>query len=328
VQIGIVGAGAVGLALGARLSRAGTRVTFVVRRPEVAQRLRANGLRHSDPASDVSWTTPVGAVASSEGAEALVDAGALIFCTRAPDLTAAAQPLAQRLPHLLAVCAQNGVESEAELATCFSAVAGLVVRQNCTRTADDAVCALGRGRMVVGPVTGDCAAAVDALAGCLRGAEYDVGVSSDISRDKWLKLCVNLMSAPNALVRREDHTSQAFVEVKVRLLEEAREVLSAAAIEASSCDGRDRDLDAEIAHQRTALERGDSARDLPIYNAVWTALDTGAALEADRYHQRILELARTQGLAAASNEFVLAALVRAAEEGRGPESIGASELLR
>jgi 2-dehydropantoate 2-reductase len=327
VQIGIVGAGAVGLALGARLSHAGTRVTFVVRRPEVAQRLRASGVRHSDPASDVTWSAPVGAVTSTEGADALVDAAALIFCTRARDLTATAEPLAQRLPHVLAVSGQNGVDSEAELTTCFSQVAGLVVRQTCTRVADDTVRALGSGRMVLGPVTGDCAGAVAGLAERLRSAGYDVGLSPEISRDKWLKLCVNLMSAPNALVRREDHTSEVFVEVKARLLEEAQRVLAAAGIDAGSCDGRDRDLDAEIAHQRAALERGDSARDLPLYNAVWTALRTGVALEADRYHQRILELAQAHGLAAPTNERVLIALMRAAEEGRGPESIGASELL-
>ena len=57
-----------------------------------------------------------------------------------------------------------------------------------------------------------------------------------------------------------DHESQAFVSVKVRLLEEARAALLAAGIEARSCDGRDRSLDEEIAFQRESLARGTRAR--------------------------------------------------------------------
>jgi 2-dehydropantoate 2-reductase len=154
-----------------------------------------------------------------------------------------------------------------------------------------------------------------------------VGISSRIAEDRWLKLCVNLMSAPNALIRREDHDSPPFVEVKARLLEEAQAVLAATGIEARSCDGKDRSLDQEIRHQRESLERGTSARRLPLYNQVWSSLQSDAPLEADGYHQRILELAAARGLRAPTHARVLEKLIEAKTGRRGPECLQAAELL-
>ena len=166
------------------------------------------------------------------------------------------------------------------------------------------------------------------LAGRLRGADYDVGLSEAIAEDKWLKLCINLMSAPNALVRRDDHTTRAFVEGKARLLEEARAALAAAGIRARSCDGRDRSLDEEIAFQRESLARGTSARRLPVYNQVWAGLrGEGRSVEGEAYHRRILAMASRHGLEAPVNRRTLEGLERAAREGLGPASMGATELL-
>ena len=135
------------------------------------------------------------------------------------------------------------------------------------------------------------------------------------------------MSAPNALIRREDHSGRNFVEIKARLLEEAKAAVEGAGIVTGSCDGRDRSLDAEIEFQRAALARGDSARPLPIYNQVWAALRHGGPLEADDYHRRILDLAARHGQEAPQNRRILAALERAVRYELGPESMGSDELL-
>jgi 2-dehydropantoate 2-reductase len=209
----------------------------------------------------------------------------------------------------------------------FSRVIGGCVRQTSTRTADNAAVAVGGGRIVLGLWPSGDAPVVHALADALRRAGYDVGLSTRITEDKWLKLCVNLMSAPNALIRREDHATHAFVELKARLLEEGRAILLAAGISARSCDGRDRSLDQEIAHQRASLALGTSARALPVYNQVWAALRHGGAVEADRYHRRMLELAAAHGVSAPQNARVLEALERAVLERTGPESLGAEALL-
>jgi hypothetical protein len=117
------------------------------------------------------------------------------------------------------------------------------------------------------------------------------------------------------------------VELKAQLLEEARAGLLAAGIHARSCDGRDRSLEQEIAHQRESLALGTSARRLPVYNQVWAALRRGGPIEADRYHRRVLELADAHGIPAPRNARVLEALECAVRAGLGPESLAAADLL-
>ena len=246
----------------------------------------------------------------------------LVLCTRVADLAPLAEALSRLAPAATAVSAQNGVDSDALLARFFRRAAGLVVRQTCTRFDDRSARAAGRGRLIVGGH-----ADAESLAALLERADYDVGLSRDLGSDRWLKLCLNLLSAPNALVVRQDHASRDFVEAKARLLEEARDVLGAAGIRAASCDGRDRSLDEEISSQRASLEQGTSARNLPLYNQVWSALRGGGSLEADAYHRSICELGRVHGVATPSNARMLELLLLAAREARGPESLRAAELL-
>ncbi len=104
-------------------------------------------------------------------------------------------------------------------------------------------------------------------------------------------------------------------------------MLAANRIVARSCDGRDRSLDEEIRHQRESLARGTSARRLPLYNQVWSSLRSEAPLEADGYHQRILELAAARGIEAPANARVLKKLVEAKSSRLGPECFSATELL-
>jgi 2-dehydropantoate 2-reductase len=321
----VVGAGSLGLALAARLARAGARVQLLTRRPEAACLLAQRGLTVEDPASGA--LTGFAVAASSEPALIDCSAGPFFLCTRVDAVAELARAFAGRIPAL--VTFQNDVMSEEVAARFVPRVIGGVWRETVTRLADDRVrCQLDRpGRAIVGLHPEGCNAGVEAVAALLRSAGVDVSVSASIGSDKWLKLCVNLMSTPNALVRRPDHSTAEFVEVKVRLLEEARSVLAAAGIDITPCDGRDRTLDAEIQFQREALARGTSARSIPLYNQVWTSLRFATPLEADAYHERILALASTHGVPAPVNALVLARLLEAARRSLGPECFTARELL-
>ena len=62
---------------------------------------------------------------------------------------------------------------------------------------------LGWGRVVLGAWPEGRSAETERLAEDLRAAGYDVGISEHIGADQWLKLAINLMSAPNALVLRD-----------------------------------------------------------------------------------------------------------------------------
>jgi 2-dehydropantoate 2-reductase len=321
----IVGAGSVGLALAARLARAGVAVLLVTRRPEAAHALAERGLSAEDPATGARIGFAVRATA--DPARLSRSAGPVFVTTRANAVEEIARACgAAETPF---VTFQNDVVSEEVAARHVPLVIGGVWRETVTRRADDRICLqLDRaGRAVVGLHPCGRSPAVDAVAALLRQGGVDVSVSEAIGRDKWLKLCVNLMSAPNALVRRQDHTDPCFVDVKVRLLGEARAALAAAGIDASPCDGRDRTLAEEIAFQREALARGTSARPLPLYNHVWTSLCSGAPLEADAYHERILALAEQYFVPAPVNRVVLDKLREAAHRRLGPECFEARALL-
>ncbi|RIK90539.1 MAG: hypothetical protein DCC71_25490, partial [Proteobacteria bacterium] len=276
-------------------------------------------------ASGAQWRAGVGAMAGPPAGAR----GPLFACVRGPQTGEAAAALAAASPHALVVNVQNGVDGDAVFAAHFPRVVGAVIRQGATRIAPDRVRAFAGGRLAVGAHPGEEGAGDDvhAVAALLRDAGYDVGVSPRIAEDRWLKLCINLMSTPNALVRRAEHATAAFTEGKARLLEEAQRALAAAGIAARSCDGRDRSLAAEIEHQRTALARGEAARPLPIYNSLWQALTRGDPIEADAHHEAILAVAGRAGVAAPTNERALAALRRVVAAGRGPESCSAEEVL-
>jgi 2-dehydropantoate 2-reductase len=302
-------------------------VLLVTRRPEAARRIEEHGVRVEDASSGRAFEQRVAVVAGIASAAPRIESGPVLFCMRSSDTAEAARALAALAPDAIVASLQNDVDNEDALAARFARVIGGCVRQAITRSADDGVVCAGSGRIVIGAWPSGERPEVAALADALRRAGYDVGVSAQIAHDKWLKLAVNLMSAPNALIRREDHATRAFVEIKARVLEEARAIFAAAGITARSCDGRDRSLDQEIAYQRESLALGTSARRLPVYNMVWAALRHGGPVEADRYHRRMLELAAAHGIAAPQNARVLEALERVVRDRRGPERLSAESLL-
>lgn len=323
-KLAIVGAGSVGLVLAGRLARSGADVVLVTRGETQAEALRAEGVRVEDPASGAAWRASL-PVLAGPGPE--LEGRLLVACVRTAQVPALADALARQAPGATVAAAQNGLDADGLFARRFPEVLGLVVRFTATRIADAAVRTTGRGRLVVGRYPEGAGPRAEALAAALEAADFDVGISRRIAEDRRLKLCINLMSAPNAMIRREDHDTPAFVELKAGLLEEAAAVLAAAGLSARSCDGRDRSLPEEIAHQRGALSAGTSARRLPLYNQVWRALREGGPVEADEYHRAILELARRHDVLVPLNARMLAAIERAEREGGGPEALRAGSLL-
>ena len=332
LRVAVVGAGAVGLALGTRLAASGSEVLFVVRRPEVARCIERDGTRvenvetgavlEARPAVVLTSELEAGELEGDELRERL-----LLFATRAPDLPEAAAMLAAVAPAATAVAAQNDVDNEELLARHFPRVLGMVVRNTFTRSTDNAVRTSGAGRLIVGAHPSGGGPDVEDLAAALSAAGIDVGLSSCIGDDKWLKLAVNLMTVPNALIDPAEHATRDFSLLKARLLEEARDVFRAAGIAARACDGCDRSLDEEIAQQLAAHGQPRSARGGGLYNGVWASLRHGAPLEADRYHRRILALAAQHALPAPLNARALELVERARAEGRGPESFSCRDFL-
>lgn len=285
----VFGAGSVGTVLAGLLADRGVPVAIAGR--GATERLRLEG-------DDETVEARVPVVAEPEGT--------ILLCVHAPDVP----DLCARWPGRTVVTFQNGVESEAAAAR-WCRVIGGVWRMTCMLLEPGRALFTRRGRVVVGRHPGGIDPEVEALAADLRRAGFDVGVSPRIAGDKWLKLFLNLTSAPHALVRREDHGRPEFGRLKAAILEEARGVFRAAGIVAVSCDGRDASLDEEIERHRRG---GGRAR--PVCNSTWRLLSRGRPL-AERYHDTIVALGH-----APRNAAMLALLDRA----RKPECYTVDEV--
>jgi 2-dehydropantoate 2-reductase len=104
LKVAIVGAGAIGGFLGARLARAGVDVTLVARGPHL-QAMRESGLRVIDSGGE--WMVRVEA---TDDFGAVRDAGAVFVTLKAHSLPPVAERLAASLgPQTVVVSAQNGI---------------------------------------------------------------------------------------------------------------------------------------------------------------------------------------------------------------------------
>ncbi|MHC4134373.1 MAG: ketopantoate reductase family protein [Planctomycetota bacterium] len=289
----VFGAGSVGTVLAGLLADAGVDVRLAGRGAVAALRLEGDE------------ETVIARVPVVEEPE-----GTILLCVHAPDVAA----LCARWPGRSVVTWQNGVASE-ETAARWCRVIGGVWRMTCTLTEPGRVLFTRRGRVVVGrhPQGRKDDHEVAALAADLRAAGFDVGISERIAVDKWLKLCLNLTSAPHALIRKRDHGRPEFGALKAALLEEARDVLLAAGIEARSCDGRDLPLEEEIEKHR---EGGTRRR--PVFNDTWRQLAQGRRPKS-LYHDTFVDLA---GGGAPRNAAMLELVVRAT----GPECYSVGEV--
>lgn len=290
----VVGAGSVGTVLAGLLADAGVEVAL-------AGRGAVPDLRLEGDLEDVRVRVPV--VEEPQGT--------ILLCVHEPDV----EGLCARWPGRTVATFQNGVRAEA-LAARHCRVIGAVWRTTCTLAGPGRARFTRRGRVVVGRHPSGIDGETHALAADLARAGLDVGVSEDIAADKWLKLLVNLASAPNALVRREDHGRPEFGEVKAAILAEGKKVLDAAGIGARSCDGRDPSAEEEAERQRRVPPR---AR--PVFNSTWRQLERGLCPK-ELYHDVVVALARERGVPAPLN----AAMLRLLRPPRPPGSVPLGEL--
>jgi 2-dehydropantoate 2-reductase len=300
----ILGAGSVGLALAAWLGRAGGSVRLITRTRQQAQRLRDGGLLSVDPALGAAWRTRPEALAFEDLAPG--PESPLVLALRI-GVTGRIVPRLEDLGAPAVLNLQNGMEGEDAFAGRLPGSAGAIWRQTCRRVGLAQVWQRSRPRLILGregpPLKDDW---LPAFVTRLQQAGLDAALSADLAADRRLKLCVNLLSAPNAIVRRNDQHRPAFARLKLELLEECAVVLAAAGLSARSCDGRDPSLDEMIALQRRRVEHPEAPpRATGLVNSVWRALESGAELEPLRYHRSVLAWARAAGVAAPLNRALL-----------------------
>lgn len=235
----VLGAGAVGGTIGARVADAGHEVVLVARGTH-AEALRADGLRVSTPGRAIVVKADV--VERPE--ELLLRADdVLVLATKTQDSTplldaVAGLPVgsstaADRLP---VFCAQNGVANERIALRRFANVYGVVVMMPAEHLEPGRIVAHGTpfsGLLDVGRYPRGIDGAAEQVAGDLGGSGFSSRAVADIMRWKWAKLLLNLGNALEALcgISVPDADADTARAIRRRAREEAVRCYQAAGID-------------------------------------------------------------------------------------------------
>ncbi|MFJ6081296.1 ketopantoate reductase family protein [Streptomyces sp. NPDC092369] len=324
----IIGAGAVGGAIGGRLAGAGHEVALVARGAHLAA-LRDGGLRLRVPDGEFTYRLP--AVEGPDGLGELRADDVLILAVKAQDTVAALAAwgpapvagggtAAERLPLF---CAQNGVEGQRLALRVFRHVYGVCVWLPATFLEPGSVSAGGApltGILHLGRHPHGTDETIRLVAADLEKSHFEAPVVPDVSRWQYAKLLGNLGNALEAVagpVTGEE--AQALYE---RVRAEGESVLDAAGIPYASLE------------EQRAL-RGHKVDLVPLEGAprgggsTWQSLTRGTGtIEADYLNGEIVLLGRLHGVPTPLSDLLQRLANTFARERRAAGSMPIGELVR
>ena len=317
MRIVIVGAGAIGGAVGARLFEAGVDVTLVARGAHAA-RIAADGLTLVEPDRVVTLPVPV----VTTVADAAFDASTLVaLAVKSQDTPPVLAELAAVAPAGTPVaCFQNGVANERMVAEIFPNPYGVVVMMPAAHLEPGRVEAYAApipGLFDLGLAAGGPGAMAEPLAADLRAAGFDARVVPDVMRWKYTKLLMNLGNAVEAICVRDGDAA----ELVRRARAEARDTFAAAGI-------------AYASKEEEAARRGDLLQVREIAGAhrgggsSWQSVARGlGSIEADALNGEIVRIGAAAGVPTPVNALIRDRAMVAAAARVAPNSIPASEWL-
>ncbi|MEZ0066446.1 2-dehydropantoate 2-reductase [Streptacidiphilus sp. MAP12-20] len=326
----IVGAGAVGGAIGGRLAQSGREVALVARGAHL-DALRADGLRLVTPQGTEQLRIP--AYAHHEDLGPLRRDDVLVLAVKSQDTenvlrdwsTAAVGGGGTAGEVLTVVCAQNGVANERAALRYFASVVGMCVWLPATHLQPGTVVAHTAplsGILTLGryPQGGDGEPAdelIAAIAADVAGAYFDAPVVADVMRWKYGKLLNNLGNALEASLGREQLEKSEDLLAAVRA--EGVAVLDAAGIAYATDE------------ERMAVQ-GRRMQVVPIPDvhraggSTWQSLHRRGSVEADYLNGEIAMLGREHGVPTPVNDLMRREVTRLAQEGLPPGSATPEEL--
>ncbi len=324
----IIGAGAVGGAIGGRLAGAGCEVVLVARGAQQAA-LAGGGLRLKVPDGESTYRLPV-VEGPAELGELRAD-DVLVLAVKTQDSEAAlavwgAAPVAgggtaaERLP---VVCAQNGVESGRLALRRFRRVYGVCVWLPATFVEPGVVAAEGApltGILHLGRYPHGTDETAKLIAADLEKSRFEAPVVPDVTRWQYAKLLGNLANAIEAVAGPLG--GEAGLALYRRVRAEGAAVLDAAGIAYASAE-----------EEKEA--RGDKIQLVEIDGAPrgggssWQSLNRGTGtIEADYLNGEIALLGRLHGVPTPLNDLLQRLANRFARERRAPGSLPFDELVR
>ena len=206
MKIALLGTGALGSVLAARLAQGGSEVVLV------ADDARAERLRHGlqvNGLTEFSGILPL--QQTPDGCDWL------LLCTKAWQL----EPILPRLEKwgVAVVACQNGLEAVDTLVKLLGAknVAGFVTGHGAARRADGSVLHAGEGYAVIGAAAGAPTPLLRQLRNAFDAGRIDTALTSDLQGELWLKAIVNnginpvaaLAGVPNGSLREGALRKQA-----------------------------------------------------------------------------------------------------------------------
>ena len=319
----IVGAGALGSFVGARLALAGQAVQMVGR-PAQVQALAAGGLR----LIDASGTRTVALPATTEMA-AVAQAGLVVLCVKSADTEAAARQLAPHLaPGAVLLSLQNGVANAPLLAALLRrpVLAGVAYIAAAMPAPGEVRHAGGLG-VVLGVVRGMVAGAdaqgmahqamptvqaMQAVQERLQQAGFEVSLSATPLAELWRKLVVNCAcNAISALAQAPYGVMAALPAVRELQAAVVREAVAVARAEGQALDEAEMLAAVDRVARLMATQRSSTAQDLA----------RGRTSEIDHLNGEVLRAGARHGIHTPANQ-ALVALVKLQEAMQAQASQG------
>ncbi len=298
MKIAVMGTGAMGGYVGARLAEAGAEVAFIARGAHLAA-LRANGLKVTSPEGDLHLN-PVQAT-DDPGEVGPVDL--ILLGVKLYDVEAAVEALLPMLaPETAVVSLQNGVDTPAlvsKIAGPAHNVPGIAMI-NGEIAGPGVIQHNAMNGLVIGEPDGRGSARLEALLELGEKAKLDISVSPDIELGLWRKFAMltpmaglsTLTRVPFGMVRNTPETW--------RLLGEAMdEVIAVARAEGVELGAQD-----EAGLMASIGGVPDSWR-----GSLVTDLEAGRRLEVDWLHGTICRLGERHGIETPFHRVVLGALM-------------------
>ncbi|MBO8188801.1 ketopantoate reductase family protein [Streptomyces spirodelae] len=336
----VVGAGAVGGAIGGRLHEAGHDVVLVARGAHY-QALRADGLRLTTSTGTLTLPVPV---VDSPHAVTLRHGDVLVLAVKTQHSEAALQEWAARpvlggrqeetaAEAIPLVCAQNGVENERLALRRFRQVYGMcVVLPAAHVTAGSVVARCGpyTGALVLGRYPSGIDATARRIAVDLESARLLAPLDPEVMRWKYAKLLGNLAQTVEALC---GSTAQgAAAEVTERARAEGAAVLKAAGVAwataAEMAELRSGKVEAPAQGvEAPAQGEGQQSDEQQALGSSWQSLARGTgSIEADHLNGEIVLLGRLHGVPTPVNETLTRLANTAAREGWPPGELDPGRL--
>jgi 2-dehydropantoate 2-reductase len=316
----VLGAGAIGGAVGGRLYQQGFDVTLVAR-GDHGRALRA-GLVLEDPKEKVTLPIPAAEHVADVSWEGDADGDAVVLLAVKGQHTdqALAQLMEASVPSTTPiVCMQNGVENERRALRHFPRTFAMCVMCPASQLRAGVVqvhSAPVSGLLDLGCFPQGVDAQAQAIADAIDATTFESVARPDIMRWKYRKLLMNLPNAVEALCGPGARFSPLAKEVQ----REGKEALAAAGIEAvSSEEDRERRGDhLQMAATASGEWQGGSS---------WQSLARGAgSIEAEYLNGEIALLGGLHGVPTPVNELLERLALQAASQGTPPGSWRIEEL--